>query len=119
MKIPFDNGTTDLNKLKEMVSEKTAAVIIQHPNFLGCLEEMDDISELVHQYGALLITSNDPISLALLKSPGEYNADIVTAEGQGLGNPMNFGGPYLGIFAVKKGINPQNARPYCGSNQRP
>ena len=100
--IPFDNGTTDLNKLKEMVSEKTAAVIIQHPNFLGCLEEMDDISELVHQYGALLITSNDPISLALLKSPGEYNADIVTAEGQGLGNPMNFGGPYLGIFAVKK-----------------
>ncbi|MBN2413637.1 aminomethyl-transferring glycine dehydrogenase subunit GcvPA [candidate division KSB1 bacterium] len=100
--LDWENGITDLNKLEEQISEKTAAVIIQHPNFFGCLEEMESISQITHNNGALLITSNDPISLAILRPPGEYNADIVTGEGQSFGNPISFGGPFLGLFAARK-----------------
>ncbi len=95
-------GGTDLEKLKQAVSETTAAVIVQHPNFLGILEEMEQIEALAHAKGALFVTSTDPISLGLLKPPGSYNADIATGDGQVLGNPLAFGGPYLGLFSVKK-----------------
>jgi len=100
--IDWENGITDLDKLEKQISDKTAAVVIQHPNFFGCLEEMEHLSQLTHNYGALFITSNDPISLAIIEPPGAYAADIVTGEGQSLGNPLNFGGPYLGLFAAKK-----------------
>jgi len=100
--LDWENGLTDLNGLEKQISDETAAVVIQHPNYFGYLEEMDSISQLTHKFGALLITSNDPISLAILQPPAAYDADIVTGEGQSLGNPMNFGGPYLGLFAAKK-----------------
>jgi glycine dehydrogenase subunit 1 len=102
IEIPLANGTTDFAELKRLISEKTAAVLIQHPNFLGYLEEVTELEVLFHATGTLFVTSNDPISLGILAPPGEYHADIMTAEGQGLGNSLNFGGPYFGIFAARK-----------------
>ena len=74
----------------------------QHPNFFGCLEEVEQLAEIAHKDGALFIVAVDPISLGLLKRPGDYGADIVVAEGQSLGNPMAFGGPYLGMMACRE-----------------
>lgn len=102
IEIGFKDGVTDLEALKKAVGQNTAGVLVQHPNFFGHLEQMDEISGLAHQAGALLAVSVDPISLGILKTPGEYGADIVTGEGQPLGMPTNLGGPYLGLFAVKK-----------------
>jgi len=100
--LELDQGITSLTSLKSGIGNDVAAVIIEHPNFLGCLEEVFEISNLVHENKALLITSTDPISLAVLEPPGEYDVDIATGEGQCLGNPLNYGGPYLGIFASKQ-----------------
>jgi glycine dehydrogenase subunit 1 len=77
-------------------------VLVQHPNFFGCLESVDELAKIAHAAGALFVVSVDPISLGLLKRPGDYGADIVVAEGQGLGSPMSFGGPYLGIMACRE-----------------
>ncbi|MDI6803900.1 MAG: aminomethyl-transferring glycine dehydrogenase subunit GcvPA [Bacteroidota bacterium] len=95
-------GSVLPDKLKTHISEKTAAVIVQHPNFYGCFEDVDEIGDLAHAAGALYIVSVDPISLGILTPPGEYGADIVVGEGQVFGCPQNFGGPYLGIFAAKE-----------------
>ena len=102
--VPETAGRTDTSALKKLLTEASACVLVQHPNFYGVLEDVDAISEATHAAGALLVTSNDPISLALLKPPGAYDADIATGEGQPLGIPLSFGGPYLGIFAVKKNL---------------
>jgi len=85
--------------------DNTACLIIQNPNFFGQLlpaSELKQLAEAVHAAGALLIVNTDPISLGLFTPPGEYGADIVVGEGQSLGNPLNFGGPYLGIFACRE-----------------
>lgn len=100
--IDHKDGITNIDDLKGKIDDQTAAVIIQHPNFFGCLEDMDEIGAIAHEKGALFITSNDPISLALLEPPGAYDADIATGEGQALGNSLNYGGPYLGVFAAKE-----------------
>ena len=97
--LPRQGQIVSVDALLSKISEKTAAVIYQHPNYLGYLEPVNDISELTQNAGALLVSSNDPISLAIMKPPAEYQVDIATGEGQALGNAMNFGGPYLGIFA--------------------
>ncbi len=97
-----DDGTCDLDKLEQAINDKTSAVIVQHPNPYGTLEEVETISSIAHNKNALLIAIVDMISLGILQPPSEYNADIVVAEGQALGIPMNYGGPYLGIFACKK-----------------
>ena len=99
--IELDNGITSLDDLKSKIDSETAAVIIEHPNFLGYLEEVEEISRVTHENSSLFITSNDPISLGILEPPGTYDVDIATGEGQCLGNSLNFGGPYLGIFASK------------------
>ncbi len=83
------------------LSDDTAALIVQHPNFFGTLEDMEALSEAAHIKGALLIACVDPISLGLLPPPGDYDADIVVGEGQPLGCPMGYGGPLLGFFACK------------------
>lgn len=98
----FSNGLTDFEKLRTISTDKTACIIIQHPNFFGCLENVFEIEKIAHAVGALFITSVDPISLGILKKPSDYGADVVVGEGQCLGNSLNFGGPYLGIFAAKK-----------------
>ncbi|PMQ01546.1 MAG: glycine dehydrogenase (aminomethyl-transferring) [Dictyoglomus sp. NZ13-RE01] len=98
-----ERGETDLNKLKEILNENTSSVIIQNPNFFGVIEkDIDKISGIVHENNSLLISIVYPISLGILKPPKDYNADVVVGEGQALGNSLNFGGPYLGIFATKK-----------------
>lgn len=95
-------GQIDLKDLRGKLNDNTAALILQNPNFFGIIEEVGSAGELAHQNNSLLIVSGDPISMALLKSPGELGADIVVGEGQSLGNPLNFGGPYLGFFAAKE-----------------
>lgn len=104
VKIPLNkNGETDIDFLKEKISNKTSSVIIQNPNFFGVIEkELEEIEKITHQQDALLILSIYPISLGILKAPGEYNVDIVVGEGQSLGIPLGFGGPYLGILATKR-----------------
>lgn len=96
------DGTCDLEKLENAVNEHTSAVIVQHPNPYGILEQVHKIGEIAHNKNAIYIAIVDMISLGILEAPSEYNADITVAEGQPLGIPMNFGGPYLGIFACKK-----------------
>ncbi len=96
------SGAVMPGDLAAAVNDQTACVLVQHPNFFGCLEEVETLAEITHKAGALLVVSVDPISLGLLKRPGEYGADIVVAEGQALGNPMAFGGPYLGIMACRE-----------------
>jgi glycine dehydrogenase subunit 1 len=88
--------------LEAAVNADTACVLVQHPNFFGCLEEVETLAEIAHKAGAMFIVSVDPISLGLLKRPGEYGSDICVAEGQSLGNPMAYGGPYLGIIACRE-----------------
>jgi glycine dehydrogenase subunit 1 len=75
---------------------------LQHPNFFGCLEEVAAAAELAHRNGAMVVLACDPISLGLLKRPGDLGVDVVVAEGQSLGTPPLFGGPYLGIMACRE-----------------
>jgi glycine dehydrogenase subunit 1 len=96
------DGTISPADLAAAVDRQTACVLVQHPNFFGCLEEVEQLSKIAHDAGALLAVSVDPMSLGLLKRPGDYGADIVVAEGQSLGSPMSFGGPYLGIMACRE-----------------
>lgn len=98
--VGYKDGMIDMEELDQAVTNETAAVIVQSPNFFGVIEDIGPIAELVHKSKVLLIVCADPISLALLKSPGQLGADIVVGEGQSLGNPLSFGGPYLGFFAT-------------------
>jgi glycine dehydrogenase subunit 1 len=100
--VPATGGRGSAAALARAVNEYTAAVVFQHPNFFGQLEEVEAIVEAAHASGALAIVSIDPISLGLLRRPGGYGADIVVAEGQSLGSPMSYGGPYLGIMACRE-----------------
>jgi glycine dehydrogenase subunit 1 len=84
------------------LSEEHACLAVQHPNFFGCLEDVWSHESATHAAGALLIAVADPISLGMLAPPGEYGADIAVAEGQSLGWPVSFGGPYLGLFACRQ-----------------
>jgi len=100
--LPAEGGVLSPYTLKDALDADTAGVIVQHPNFYGLLEDVDEFAEIIHANKSLFITSFDPISLGILKSPGDYGADIAIAEGQSLGNGLNYGGPYLGIIAVRK-----------------
>jgi glycine dehydrogenase subunit 1 len=84
------------------IDQDTACVLVQHPNFFGCLEDVVALANIAHQAGALLVQSFDPISLGLLKRPGDLGADVAVAEGQSLGTPLLYGGPYLGIMACRE-----------------
>ncbi len=100
--LPTPDGYLNPDDLKRAVDDGTSCVVAQHPNFFGGLEEVEELAAIAHAKGALLIVSFDPISLGLLKRPGDYGADIAVAEGQGLGNPLVYGGPYLGILACRE-----------------
>ncbi len=101
VKYDHETGMLDLDDLKSKLNENVAGVLIQHPNFFGVLEDMPTIAEMAHEAGAALVVHVDPITLGVLAPPGEYGADIATAEGQPLGLPLAYGGPYLGVFASK------------------
>lgn len=95
----YIDGSTDTGKIEAVMDNTVAAVIIQNPNFFGIIEDAGDIERIVHSHKALLILNVNPISLGILKTPGEFGADIAVGEGQPLGNHLNFGGPYLGFMA--------------------
>ena len=84
------------------ITEATAGIVAQYPNFYGSLEDLQALGEAAHADGALLVVSADPLAMGMLKPPGEFGADIVTGEGQPLGIPPSFGGPYLGLFSCKQ-----------------
>ncbi|WP_417847711.1 aminomethyl-transferring glycine dehydrogenase subunit GcvPA [Thalassoglobus sp.] len=99
--IPMVNGTTDLAKAKELIDDQTACLIFQQPNFFGCVEDGEELCKIAKEHGALSVVSFDPISLGLMKRPADYGADVAVAEGQSLGVPLQYGGPYLGILACR------------------
>ena len=84
------------------VTEETSCLVVQYPNFFGYLEDLSSLSDRAHRPGALLVVSADPMALGMFQPPGHYDADIVTGEGQPLGIPTSFGGPYLGLFTTKQ-----------------
>ncbi|MBS1271492.1 MAG: putative glycine dehydrogenase (decarboxylating) subunit 1 [Candidatus Marinimicrobia bacterium] len=102
--VPMDNGRVGGEALGDMLSNDVGGVIIQSPNYFGHLEDANQIGALVRDKApkALYTIATNPISLGILKPPAEADADIVVAEGQGLGNHQSFGGPYLGVFALKE-----------------
>ncbi len=102
--LPFtEEGITDLERLEEILkTEKVHALAVQYPNFFGFVEPLEEISKLARTYGVPLVVVAEPVSLSVLKPPGELGADIVVGEGQPLGIPLSFGGPYLGFFATRQ-----------------
>lgn len=100
--VEFSEGITDLNELEKLIDEDTACFITANPNYLGCIEPLDKISEIVHSKKSLLISYVDLISLALLKTPKELGVDIAVGDGQQLGNFSNYGGPHVGFISCLK-----------------
>lgn len=105
--VPTPGGVVDADELRSAVDDQTACVLVQQPNFFGCIEEADELTRIAHEAGALLVGVFDPISIGILKRPGDWHeagkgADIAVCEGQSLGSPMQYGGPYLGIMACRK-----------------
>lgn len=100
VEVDTKDGRTDSNALKSALHNKVAAVLIQSPNFFGIVEDVEALEPLIHENKSALILSVDPLSLGLLKTPGELKADIAVGEGQALGNSLNYGGPYLGFIAA-------------------
>ncbi len=102
VEVDMADGVTDLDKLKAALGDDTAGVIIQNPNFFGIIEDMTEVEKITHKNKSLLINYVDPISLGILKSPGEIGADIAIGDGQPLGNALKYGGPYIGFFSSTK-----------------
>lgn len=96
------NGVTNVDELEENMSKDVAAVIVQSPNFFGIIEDIEPIEKVTHSKKSVLIQSVDPMSLGILKNPGEYGVDIAVGDAQCFGNSMNFGGPHLGFIATNK-----------------
>ncbi len=96
------DGLPDREEIARHLGDNTAALIVQNPNFFGCIDDFTDLGDLIHKHGGLLVVSCYPHSLGLLKTPGAMGADIVVGEGQSLGLPVSFGGPYLGIMTTRK-----------------
>jgi glycine dehydrogenase subunit 1 len=100
--VGFDENTGRVTGL-EALDDKTAALVVQSPNFFGCIEDLASLSEAAHAVGALfVVVVTEAISFGLLKPPGAFDADIVVGEGQSWGVPMGFGGPHVGLFATKE-----------------
>ncbi len=97
--VPAKDGVTDLEALKSMLGDDSACFYVQQPNFFGMMEDGDALGEAVHAAGAKYIMGVNPATLGVLKSPREYGADIAVGEGQPLGMPLSWGGPYLGFMA--------------------
>ncbi|GAB6108724.1 aminomethyl-transferring glycine dehydrogenase subunit GcvPA [Fusibacter bizertensis] len=100
VEVPAKDGITDMDALQGIVNADTVGVIIQTPNFFGNIEDCTIAVDVAHANKALFIMNVDPISLGMLKTPGEYGADLAVGEGQVLGNSLNYGGPYLGFMAA-------------------
>lgn len=95
------NGTAERNLINANIDNETACLVLQNPNFFGCLDDVTDLSVSAHKAGSLAILSTYPISLGIVKTPGEMEIDIATGEGQSLGLGLSFGGPYLGFMVTR------------------
>jgi glycine dehydrogenase subunit 1 len=104
VEVDFRDGVTDLDQLRQAVDENTAAVLVQTPNFFGCLEDIRSIEPLIHAQNGLLVVSVNPLSLGLLEAPGALGADVVVGDAQPLGIPTSLGGPTCGFFAVSQAL---------------
>lgn len=102
VEIPHDHCKTNRKALLAAINDKTAAVVVQNPNFFGVVDDYTDIAAAAKQAGALSVLSAYPVALAVVKTPAEMGFDIVSGEGQSLGLPLAFGGPYLGFLATRK-----------------
>ncbi len=102
IRIIGDRGRGEIVDLMEMIDDNTAMIAVQYPNFFGQIDELSTLAEAARSSGALLVVVANPMALSLLKSPGELGADIVVGEGQPMGIPLGFGGPYLGYFAIRQ-----------------
>lgn len=100
IEVPVKDGVTDLEKLKSLVNDEIAAVIVQYPNFFGRVEPLKEIEEIAHSSKSLFVVSSNPLSLGVLTPPGKFGADIVVGDAQVFGIPASFGGPHCGYFAV-------------------
>ena len=101
VKLVGDKGGASIQDLVDMLDENTAMLAISYPNFWGQIDDLKDLAEKVHQVGALLVMVVNPMALGMFKAPGELGADIVVGEGQPLGIPLSYGGPYIGFFATR------------------
>jgi glycine dehydrogenase subunit 1 len=114
VEVPFDRETGRLSDLSAL-DDKTAALIVQSPNFFGCIEDLQSLADAAHAVGALfVVVVTEAISFGLLKSPGACGADIVVGEGQSFGIPMSFGGPHVGLFATQEKYVRQMPGRLCG-----
>lgn len=102
VEIPVSHGQSDRQKIYDALDSQTAAIVLQNPNFFGVIDDHSDIVKKCHSQGILAIQSVYPIAMALLKTPGEQGFDIAAGEGQSMGMPLSFGGPYLGFIAARK-----------------
>lgn len=102
IEIEMEDGVTSVSDLESRIDNNTACVLIQTPNFFGCLEETEELVGLTHKNEALFVAGVNPMALGVLKPPGEYGADITVGDIQALGNYINYGGPHAGFFAVSK-----------------
>ncbi|MGN7164197.1 aminomethyl-transferring glycine dehydrogenase subunit GcvPA [Paenibacillus cellulositrophicus] len=102
VEVPSANGVTNLAELAEAVSDQTAAVLVQSPNFFGAIEDLAAIGDLIHASKGLMVVSTNPISLGILEAPGKLGADIVVGDAQPLGISSSLGGPTCGFFAVSQ-----------------
>ncbi len=98
--IALTDGLTDLDPLRAALGDDVSAVIIQQPNFLGTIEEVQALSDAAHEVGALMICAADPLTLGVIEAPGAQGVDVCVGEGQTLGNRLDFGGPSFGFFAA-------------------
>lgn len=110
-----EEGKTSISALKALIGDDVALSIAQSPNFYGCIEDMKELCTISHLQGSLFSASVvEPLSLALIQCPGEYEADIATGEGQSFGLPQSYGGPYLGLFTSKLANVRQMPGRLCG-----
>lgn len=100
VEIPYKDGITDIDALKELITDDVAGVIVQYPNFFGRIEPLKELEEMIHQAKSMFIVSSNPLALGALTPPGQLGADIVTGDAQPFGIPTSFGGPHCGYFAV-------------------
>ncbi|MDE3839564.1 aminomethyl-transferring glycine dehydrogenase [Bacillus methanolicus] len=100
VEVPYKDGITDIEQLKNMVTDEVAAVIVQYPNFFGRIEPLKEIEEITHGQKAMFVVSSNPLALGVLTPPGKFGADIVVGDAQPFGIPTAFGGPHCGYFAV-------------------
>ncbi len=102
VEVALAGGVTDADALAAAIDDQTAAVFVQYPNFLGAVEDLEQLAEIAHEAGALIVAACDPIALGILRPPGECAVDIAAGEGQPLGNRLDYGGPSFGFFCASE-----------------